>query len=135
MSADSFHKQVEDNMTHMQGVQDWNDLIACVEKSGFAVTMQSKNLYDFKKGLSLGQKSLKEKPKVDEIVVAQFRKGTTDLYFMRSHKERHYKKHSFLKRKILKQIKNTPEMHQQQIKRVRGINCNKKVNIKKILDH
>ena len=70
MSADSFHSQVDNNMSKMHtGVGDWKDFMSCVPKSGIAVEMNREDFYDIPKGSS----KRKKQPKVSNLSWLKFK--------------------------------------------------------------
>ena len=53
MSADNFHKGVEDDaMRKMGEVCDWNDFVSCVEEAVASINMEITDFYNFKSVLS-----------------------------------------------------------------------------------
>ena len=79
MSADSFHTQVERAARMMKNVYNFDDFVACINKSGIAVPMQASDFFDYKNLLSHGMDS--DYPYVRQITTAQFRKGSTKLFW------------------------------------------------------
>ena len=55
MSADSFHKRIEDAMKRIQEAFDWQDFVACVNQAGTSVEMTSEDFYAFESRLSARQ--------------------------------------------------------------------------------
>ena len=81
MSADSFHKSIEDAMRRMNEVCDWDDFVTCVNEAGKSIEMRIDDFYAFENGLSNCQASKNSKPRLDEVVVSQFRKGLNNCFF------------------------------------------------------
>jgi len=104
MSADTFHQKVEQEMKSMKQVCDWADFLACVQKSGCAYEMKVEDFKMFENGLSQSAVSRKTRPLLDTVSVAEFRKGSTSLFFKTSHTENEFKEAIFLKKKISEAI-------------------------------
>ena len=59
MSADTFHQKVKQEMKSMKQVCDWDDFLACAQKSR-CYEIKVENFKTFKRGLS--QSAISEKP-------------------------------------------------------------------------
>ena len=84
MSADSFHKGVEDAMRKMGEVCDWNDFVSCVEEAGASIDMEITDFYNFISGLSSSMAPKNSKPRWNEVVVAEFCKGSSCWFYKKS---------------------------------------------------
>jgi len=103
MSADNFHRLVEKEMKDMK-VCDWKDFVDCVSKVGNVKEMNVKDFADYENGLSQGIESKQTRPLLDTVSVAEFRTGSTSLFYKTSHSEKEFKEALFLKRKIKESI-------------------------------
>ena len=127
MSADAFHHQVEQAMKDMKNVYTFQDFVQCVNKNGIAVEMRSHDFHDYRKYLSSGKDT--HYPKLNDIVVAQFRRGSTKLFWKTSHTEVDYKSGEFLQKKFRKRVwvgVNDPKKSG-----ARGVQTSKKMTILK----
>ena len=81
MSADNFHRHVENELKDMDKVYDFDDFVECVARIGEAHTMSFNDFFQFEHGLSEGQKSKSTRPLLVNVSVAEFRIGSTSLFF------------------------------------------------------
>ena len=80
MAADSFHRSVEQEMKRRKTAYDFcgfEDVIS--NANGVAVVMNNTDFRAYESKLS--QASLTRKPLLDKVVVAEFRKGSTCLFW------------------------------------------------------
>ena len=91
MSADSFHKRIEDAMKRMNEVCDWQDFVSCVNHAGTSLEMKVEDFFLCENWLSSSQVSKAGKPLLD-VAVGQFRKASTE----RSHSDEIFQEHNFL---------------------------------------
>ena len=83
MSADSFHHLVEKESKKQVRLYDFDDYnLACVDRVGSAMKMQTD---DFKQWENQGKASRNTRPLLENVSVAQFRKGEPYLSFKTSH--------------------------------------------------
>ena len=99
MSADSFHKRIEDAMKRMNKVCDWQDFVSCVNHAGTSLEMKVEDFFMYENWLSSSQLSKADKPLLEDVVVRQFRKGSISWYFKRSHSDEIFQEHNFLVQK------------------------------------
>lgn len=85
MSADTFHKMVEGEMKKMGKVLDWKDFIDCVNPCGISLEMNFSDFKEYEKALSHGIVSEKTRPLLENVSVAEFRKGSTSMFYKCSH--------------------------------------------------
>ena len=135
MSADSYHKLVEDEIRSNENVEDWADLKNCFDANGTSIEMGIGDFIDCKNELSHSTASLKQKPLLKDVVVAKFQKGSLCWYFKNSHKDRVFQHHEFLKQKVSREIEKSPTAYFSTLpkKYIRGINKAKRDNILKKL--
>ena len=87
MSADSFHQKVEQEMKTLKQVCDWNDFLACVQKSGCVYEIKVEDFKLFENGLSQSALSKTTRPRLDTVCVAEFRKESTSLFYKQATKK------------------------------------------------
>ena len=105
MSADSFHKQVEDSMRKTGEVCDWSHFQKCVSSAGQSIDMNVTDFYDFPHSLCQGNKSKEGKPRLEEVSVGEFCKGSTSWFYKYGHREdESFKEHDFLKKQLHENI-------------------------------
>ena len=66
--------------------------------------MTSEDFYAFESRLSASQVSKSGKPLLDNVVLGQFRKGSSSLFFKTSHKDENFHEHEFLLKKCIQPI-------------------------------
>ena len=126
MSADSFHHLVEKE-AKMYNLYDFQDFLKCVSNVGTAVNMNPEDFHKWEKQLSEGKNS-----KAEKFVEAQFRSGSTDLFFKESHAQEDFKPADFLKTKVKKLVED--HAVSPQVSKFPGINeQHKKVIIDNLL--
>ena len=130
MSADSFHKDVEGAMKNEEKVCDWEDFTSCVSAHGKAVDMRIEDFYDFPNGLSHGKASKEEKPLLENVYVAEFRKGSSKWFYKTGHNVE-FHEHDFLQNQRPKKLKDSimSGTYEFQHKEMRGINKIKRNHI------
>ena len=67
MSADSFHKRIEDTMKCMNEVCDWQDFVSCVNDAGTSFEMKVEDFFMYENWLSSSQVSKAGKPLSDNL--------------------------------------------------------------------
>ena len=129
MSADYFHKQVEEAMKRKKDVEDWTDFIYCISKAGgIPLAMDITDFKNFRSGLSHGKTSLETKPLLENVAVAQFRKGSVKSWFYKkNHTDASFEEHTFLQSKLNDYVSSKYEdfMHATENKPLRGVNPKK----------
>ena len=106
MSADSFHHLVEKEAKKMYNLYDFQDFLKCVSNVGTAVNMNPEDFHKWEKQLSEGKNSKAAGPLLEKFVEAQFRSGSTDLFFKESHAQEDFKQADFLKTKFKKLVED-----------------------------
>ena len=128
MSADSFHHMVEQEMKRMKQVGDWRDFVQCVSRCGSVVEMKADDFLKFESGLSQGRESRATRPKLENVAVAQFRKGSILMFFKRGHREEDFQEANFLKKVVQEAISGSSYVVESQ-SGDRGVNSAKVNNI------
>ena len=85
MGADSFHHLVEKESKKQVRLYDFDDYLACVDRVGSAMKMQTDDFKQWENQLSQGKASKNTRPLLENVSVAQFRKGEPYLFFKTSH--------------------------------------------------
>ena len=80
MSADNFHRKVEKELNN-DVVYDFEDFKRCIDHAGVSVEMQLRDFKDFPNGLTQAKLSKKTRPYLSDVVVVEFRKGWTNMFF------------------------------------------------------
>ena len=106
MSADSFHHLVEKEVGQQGHVYDFREFVDCVRNVGNPIVMEKYDFKNWEKQLSEGKESKRTRPLLDDVVVAQFRKGSTNLYFKRSHTETEFQNSNFMKKKFITEVES-----------------------------
>ena len=101
MSADTFHHNVEHEMKHLC---DWEDFLTCVRNAGHVYEMKVGDFVFYESGLSQSKEFKTTRPRSEQLSVAEFRKGSTSLFFKTNHSEEDFKEAHFLKAITKKQI-------------------------------
>ena len=106
MAADAFHKRVEDEMRKMKNVFDFEDFKNCIAAQGIAIEMLADDFYDYKSKLSKAKDT--HYPYLDDVVVVQFRRGSTGMFWKTDMQLVEFKYGDFLQKKFIKiwQAKN-----------------------------
>lgn len=84
MSADSFHHMVESEEKKLGRLYDFIDFVQCVEQVGIAIEMKLEDFRQWENQLSQGKASKENRPLLDSVNVAQFRKGSP-VYSLKKH--------------------------------------------------
>ena len=103
MSADTYHHLVEKAMCEVKNVYDYRDFVSCLEKSGVALELNSLNFFEIPRGLS-GSKRTRNKPKLDNVCVVRFVRGSTHIFWKESMGAGKSKSSEFLLKKISDKI-------------------------------
>ena len=102
MSADSFHKNVEEAMTGKGKLYDFQDFVDCVDTFGTAIEMQPTEFKLFKNELSRGKDT--KFPHLSDVVDVSFKSGSTKMYWKTSHSDPCYQHGEFVQKKFRKLI-------------------------------
>ena len=105
MSADSYHHLVEKGMNEKRNVYDFKDFVDVLNVHGHAIIMKSKDFIDVPRGVSGQSKFTEDKPMMDDISVAMFKRGSTKLYWKENF-EADFKSAEFLQKKIANNLLN-----------------------------
>ena len=106
MSADSFHHMVESEAKKLGRLYDFNDFVQCVKQVGIAIQMKLTDFRQWENQFSKGKASKENRPLLDSVNVAQFRKGSPCLFFKKSHTEDVFSYADFLKKTFKHTIVN-----------------------------
>jgi hypothetical protein len=101
MSADSFHSRVEKSLKRTPNVYDASDLKQVIANSSHNVTVMPLKFDQFREwdnGVSNAAYTA-GKPRLADVQVVRFQKGSTDMYFKTNMDNAEYMSCSFLKRK------------------------------------
>ena len=126
MSADSFHKNVEEAMASKKKLYDFSDFVECVNKHGTAIEMKPTEFMKFENNLNRTGKDCKFPHLADASEVC-FIRGSTQIYWKTRHSDDCYQHGEFLKKKSRKAIEaETPIPHHTS---PRGVNKQKQLDI------
>ena len=103
MSADSFHALIEKGIRKKNKLQDFSDLVDIVNERGDAAEMSSDDFLSVNKNVSEGNFA-SNKPKVENVQVVCFDRGSTKLYWKDSFSEKKFHSADWLQKKAEKQI-------------------------------
>ena len=103
MSADAFHKAVEDGMREVKNVYNFPDFEKIIQQKGIALKMDVKDFQMFESKLSKGKTT--SYPLLEKIAVAKFVKGSEKLYWKESMKEEEFQSGKFLQKKFVDTMK------------------------------
>ena len=82
-------------------MEDFQDFIELVNSSGKSLVMEFKDFLDFPRGVSQG-KYTQGKPKLEDIQVVLFKRGSDKIFWKSSHSENDFKDSQFLQKKYIK---------------------------------
>ena len=83
MSADTYHHLVEKAMCEVKNVYDYRDFVSFLEKSGVALELNSLIFFEIPRGLSESKRT-RNKPKLDNVCVVRFVRGSTHIFWKES---------------------------------------------------
>ena len=129
MSADSFHRKVEKEMKQMGKVCDFMDFTRCIQRAGDAVIMQLDDFKMFENGLSQSKASKESRPRLENVSVAEFRKGSYVMHFKETHVATEFKQANFLKKKLKRCLELGGYVVAEKWKEPRGVPEEKKRHI------
>ena len=101
MSVDNFHHQVEQRMRQKKNVEDFQDIADVVSSCGQSLVMKCNYFFDFAKELSQANYT-REKPKLEQVQVTKFERGSIKMFWKESHKSESFKSSKFLEKKYEK---------------------------------
>ena len=99
MSCDSFHHQVELKMKKQKRVEDFEDFKSVIGDRGVAIEMKIEDIFQYTRGVSTG-KFASGKPKIDDIQVVMFAKGTKHIYWKKCFADESFSSAAFLQKKV-----------------------------------
>ena len=103
MSADSYHHLVEKEMSVKRNVYDFEDFLSVLNVHGFAIEMRHNDFINVPRGVSDQSKFTAQKPLMDSITVAMFRRGSTKLFWKENFSDE-FKSAEFLQKKIAENL-------------------------------
>ena len=124
MSADNFHRSVERETKKIDKVYDFEDFADCVNNAGENVTMKYDDFFMFKNGLSESQVSKTSRPKLRNVSVVEFRRGSLNMFYKLPHDDVEFKQADFLQAKVKRSIGDLLQKQEKE----RGI-TSKKANL------
>ena len=78
MAADAFHKEIEDEMKKQKNIYDFEDFKKIINTKGTALEMDISDFKQFESKLSKAKGTCY--PKLENVNVVQFRKGSTKMF-------------------------------------------------------
>ena len=133
MSADSFHHLVEKESKKQVRLYDFDDYLVCVERVGSAMKMQTIDFKQWENQLSQGKASKNTRPLLENLSVAQFRKGKPYLFFKTSHAGKEFAMADFLKNAFKQLVMSEESPVIPPVSIYRGIDQSRKDGIVRIL--
>ena len=103
MSVDNFHHQVEQRMRQKKNVKDFQDFVDAASSCGQSLVMKCNDLFDIPNGVSLANYT-REKPKLEQVQVIKFERGSIKMFWKESHKSESFKSSKFLQKKCERNI-------------------------------
>lgn len=124
MSADSFHHKVEQAMEKKKGQKISKILSNWLILVGSPSLCDSATFFDFPRGVSNG-KYAEAKPKLEDVFVVKFERGSDRVFGKTRHTEEHFKSSQLLQKKLIRNLgTNFPTT-----KQPRGVPTSKKEGI------
>ena len=99
MSCDCFHHQVELKMKKQKRVEDFEDFKSVIGDRGVAIEMKIEDIFQYPRGVSTG-KFASGNPKVDDMQVVMFAKGTKHIYWKKCFADESFSSAAFLQKKV-----------------------------------
>ena len=97
MSADSCHARVEKQMKKRGDVYDFADFVSCVSEAGAnTITPSYLDFGCYEGGQSQAKLKQKDRPKISDLSIAQFRRGSRFIYYKTAHTEEEYRTFDYL---------------------------------------
>ena len=128
MPADNFHHQVEQRTCQKKKVEDFQDFLDAVSSCGQSLVMKCNDFFDFPKGVSQANYT-REKPKLEQVQVIKFERGSIKMFWKESHKSERFKSLKFLQKRYERNIGKDFN----RVMSPRGLKPDKKENIIKVL--
>ena len=128
MPADNFHHQVEQRTCQKKKVEDFQDFLDAVSSCGHSLVMKCNDFFDFPKGVSQAN-CTREKPKLEQVQVIKFERGSIKMFWKESHKSERFKSLKFLQKRYERNIGKDFN----RVMSPRGLKPDKKENIIKVL--
>uniref|UniRef100_UPI00358ECCF5 dynein axonemal heavy chain 8 n=1 Tax=Myxine glutinosa TaxID=7769 RepID=UPI00358ECCF5 len=129
MSADAFHAQIERGMRSKKNIYDFADFVEVVDNSGAASQMGPADFSLWENGMSSA--GFTDKPVLRTVHVAQFRRGSSKIYWKTSIEDDDFSCGEFLKKKVAEKLLKGQRFPSRNS--ARGIPSNKKDDILKKL--
>ena len=130
MFTDNFHHQVKQRMRQKKNVEDFQEFVDIVSSCGRSLVMKCYKFFDFPKGVSQAN-YIHEKPKLEQVQVIKFERGSIKMFWKESHKSESFKSSKFLQKKYKRNI----EKDFNRVMSPRGVKPDKKENIKVLCPH
>ena len=82
-------------MRQKKNVKDFQDFVDAVSSCGQSLVMKCNDLFDIPNGVSLANYT-REKPKLEQVQVIKFERGSIKMFLKESHKLESFKSSKFL---------------------------------------
>ena len=105
MSADSLNARVEKEIKTLKNLFDFNDFVSALDNAGKSVVMDSNDIIDYPRVVSQGS-FVKEKPKLDNVYIANFQKGSSKIYWQEDFDSTVFKSSEFLQKNLAAKIQS-----------------------------
>ena len=103
VSTDNFHLQVEQRIRQKKNVEDFQDFVDVVGSCGQSLVIKYNDFLDFPEGVSQANYT-REKPKLEQVQVIKFERGSIKMFWKESHKSESFKSSKFLQKKCERNI-------------------------------
>ena len=136
MSADVFHKDVEKVWKTQRNVFTFDDFVQLVNRVGTAIPLNHTDFFCWPKIFSQSKSCLETRPLLAEVVMVQFRKNSTSMFYKKSYNTTDFTEVPFLTKasqKIYSEAGKTPPYKCNT--KPRGISLSKKTGIQKLLQY
>ena len=128
MSADSFHRIVEQRMKKVGDVCDFHDFTEIINFRGIAALLKAIDIIMYPKGVST-PKTTSSKPKLKHERVVEFRYGSDEIFWKTEWNEENYRSSQFLMQKFSRDILKGNEYCLGRKQEPRGVTTSKKQDI------
>ena len=85
-------------MRQEKNVKDFQDFADVVSSCGQSLVMKCNDFFDFPKGVSQANYT-REKPKLEQVQVIKFERGSIKMFWKESHKSERFKSLKFLQKR------------------------------------
>ena len=103
MSTDDFRHQMEQRMRQKKNVEYFQDFVDVVSSCDQSLVMKCNDFFYFQKGVSQANYT-REKPKLEQVQVIKFERGSIKMFWKESHKSESFKSSKFLQKKCERNI-------------------------------